>query len=233
MRRLVLSAAFAAPALLAQDPTKAYPHNYKLVIDNPDLAVLRVHYGPHEKVGVHDHSAFSTVYVYLNDSGPVRFQHQEEAKPFDLNRPPTHAGAFRVSPGRIERHTVENLSDQPSDFLRIELKRLPVHSLPMEFRGPAPQPPLTPGTTVVYDNPQLRVERVVCAAAAPCTVPAEDRGSVLVRFPAAPQTASQSEQAFANAREARWLAPRENLTVDPDGEASVPIVLLRVSVPRS
>src|ERR1700685_2233634 len=97
---LLLSISAACPA---QDPVKAFPQNYKLVLDNAELAVLRDHYGPHEKVAVHDHSAFSTIYVYLNDSGPVRFEHREEAEPFDLVRPPTHAGAFRISPGRIER----------------------------------------------------------------------------------------------------------------------------------
>lgn len=171
MRWLVLAAALAPSLGPVQDPTLAFPNNYKLILDNPDVAVLRVHYGPHEKVGLHDHSAFATVYVYLNDSGPVRFQHREEARPFEITRPPTHAGAFRVSPGRLERHSVENLSDKPSDFLRIELKRLPVHSLPAEFRGPAPAPSLRPGTMTVYSNPKLRIERVVCAERGPCTVP--------------------------------------------------------------
>ena len=95
----LLVAVVSSPAA-AQNPVVAFPNNYKLILDNPDVAVLRVHYGPLETVGVHDHSAFATVYVYLNDSGAVRFRHEED-KPFDLARPPTHAGAFRVSPGRL------------------------------------------------------------------------------------------------------------------------------------
>ena len=123
--RLGVAGVLFATAAHAQDPAKVYPANYKLVLDNAEFAVYRVHYGPHETVGVHDHSAYPTVYVYLNDGGPVRFTH-EEAEPFTLVRPPTHKGAFRLSPGRIERHRVENLSDAPSEFLRIELKTIPL-----------------------------------------------------------------------------------------------------------
>src|SRR6185437_7098180 len=87
-RTLLLSTLAVSTLCSAQNPLKAYPQNYKLVLDGPQFAVLRVHYCPHEQVGMHDHSAFSTVYVYLYDSGPVRVQHTEEAKPFDAVRPP-------------------------------------------------------------------------------------------------------------------------------------------------
>jgi hypothetical protein len=48
-------------------------------------------------------------------------------------------GAFRVSPGRLERHSVDNLSDLSSDFLRVELKHFPLGHLENAFRGHAPQ----------------------------------------------------------------------------------------------
>ena len=87
--------------------------------------MIRVHYGSHEKVGVHDHSAYPTVYVYLSDSPPVQFTHDEQP-PFVLTRPPAKAGAFRLSPGRRERHSVENMGDTSSDFLRVELRQVPL-----------------------------------------------------------------------------------------------------------
>lgn len=193
-----LLALIAAPifSAFAQDPTVAFPHNYKIVDDDPEMTVMRVHYGPHEKVGVHDHSAYSTVYVYLNNSGPVRFNHDEEAHPFDLNRPPTHAGAFRVSPGRIERHSVENLSDTPSDYMRIELKQYPAGTIAKGFRGAAPQQPLVPGTTVAYSSPQLRIERIICPSNGGCTLPQEAHGSIAIRIPNHALTEAQAEQAF-------------------------------------
>jgi hypothetical protein len=172
-----LAAVALAAIAFAQNPTSAFPNNYKLLIDNPDVAVLRAHYGPHETVGVHDHSAFSTVYVYLNDSGPVRFSHFE-AHPFSIVRPPTHTGAFRVSPGRLERHSVENLSDLPSDYLRIELKHLPVKALPAEFRGSAPTPPLTAGTSIAYAT---RASALSAFSALPAS-PAKFRPKRLRRF---------------------------------------------------
>ena len=41
-------------------------------------------------------------------SGLVRFSHREEPA-FTLIRSPEKAGTFRVSPGRLEKHEVENL----------------------------------------------------------------------------------------------------------------------------
>ena len=227
---LALLAAVVSSPATAQNPVVAFPNNYKLILDNPDVAVLRVHYGPLETVGVHDHSAFATVYVYLNDSGAVLFRH-EEAKPFDLARPPTHAGAFRVSPGRMERHSVQNLSKLPSDFVRVELKHLPIHSLPEEFRGPAPTPPLVPGVAVEYNNPRLRVERIVCTPAMPCIVSAEAEPSVLVAVSAAPLTLTGLQQTLTMDRPVAWLPARASSSVMlPSGTSGQ---LLRIVLPQN
>jgi hypothetical protein len=164
---------------LAQDPTVAFPNNYRKVLENADVVVLRVHYGPHETVGVHDHSDHPTVYVYLDDSGPVRFVHEPEN--VILTRPPTHTGAYRVSPGRRERHSLVNLSDKPSDYLRVELKKVPLGTLKHEFRGSAPDT-LVQGTKVEFEDPVIRIERVVCDAGATCALAKEDSPSVLVAF---------------------------------------------------
>jgi hypothetical protein len=229
-RTLLLSTFAVSTFCSAQNPLKAFPQNYKLVLDGPQFAVLRVHYGPHEKIGMHDHSAFSTVYVYLNNSGPVRFEHMEEAKPFDAVRPPTHAGAFRVSPGRVERHSVENLSDLPSDYLRIELKQFPPHTIAREFRGPAPKPPLVPDITVAYISPQLRIDRIVCPSMGDCGLRYQNREVLLIRIPNRALSAQESEQAYERADEAILEPSHKGWNFVGDG--SGPYQVLRITVLR-
>ena len=86
-----------AVAAGAQDPLVTLPQNYQLVFENADVRVIRAHYGAHEKVPVHDHAAFATVFVYLNDSGQVRIDHVEGGKVDSVVRPPTVKGAYRVA----------------------------------------------------------------------------------------------------------------------------------------
>src|SRR5579884_3621909 len=112
-------------AAFAQDPLTLLPRNYRLDFENPIVRVVHVHYEPHEKLPVHKHSERPTVYVYLSDSGPVRYTHVE-AHPFTMVRRALKAGTFRVSPGRLEKHEVENLGDIPTDYLRVELKQVPL-----------------------------------------------------------------------------------------------------------
>jgi hypothetical protein len=90
---------FSSSSMFAQDPTTALPKNYQKIFENQAVAVIHAHYEPHEKVPLHDHSKFPTVYVYLSDSGPVLFSHVE-AHPFSIVRKPLKMGAYRVSPGR-------------------------------------------------------------------------------------------------------------------------------------
>ena len=111
----------------AQDPLQTLPRNYHLVFENPCARGVDVKYAAHEKLPVHNHSDQPTIYVYLTDSGPVRFSHVEEHL-FSLIRPSEAAGTFRVSPGRLEKHQVENLGDISTKFLRVELKQVPLGS---------------------------------------------------------------------------------------------------------
>jgi hypothetical protein len=208
---LLLFGALACVSAAAQDPTVAFPKNYRVVLDNADVVVLRAHYGPHESVGVHDHSDHPTVYVYLNDSGPVRFVHEPEG--VMLTRPPTHTGAYRVSPGRRERHSLVNLSDRPSDYLRVELKRVPLGAIKQEFRGAAPEPPLKQGTTVEFDDQMIRIERVVCDAGAACAMQTEGAPSVLVAFTPTEMRTGRRWRPFDSESPVVWLAQ--------DGAASV------------
>ena len=195
----------------AQDPLKAFPNNYKLALDNPQIRVLRCHYGPHEKVGVHNHSDYPTIYVYLSDSGEVRFSHVEEHA-FVMTRPPVKKGAFRVSPGRPERHTVDNLSDLSSDYLRIELKQIPLHSTLHLFRGEAPAS-LHPGDTAEFSEPQLAIHRIVCNPGETCPLSATSAPALLVAFTPTKVSGQTEMQSGA----IQWLPAVKGLSVSANG----------------
>jgi hypothetical protein len=179
--RRKLASFLLATAAFAQH-SAPLPPNYKVILNNADALVQRVHYGPHEFVPMHDHPAVATVYVYLNNSGVVDIKH-EGPDAFTVHRPPTQTGAFRVSPGRFERHSVQNKSDLPSDFLRVELKHVPINLLPAEFRGGSPKEPFHSGFETLYDNPALRIERTVCVIDEKCMFTTESAPSVVVIVP--------------------------------------------------
>src|SRR5437879_7510592 len=60
----------AALPLAAQDPVKVDPKHYKVELENAQVRVLRIHYGPHEKSVMHSHP--NLVVIPLADSR-VRF----------------------------------------------------------------------------------------------------------------------------------------------------------------
>jgi hypothetical protein len=198
---------------------------------NSAVAVIRVHYGPHEKIGVHYHSETTTVYVYLSDSGPVRFAHVEE-KSFALTRPPTVKGAFRVSPGRLERHGVENMGDASSDFLRVELKQVPLGGLE-PFRGKAPHSPLQSQNSVEFTAPALEIQRIICGGSFACSVKPSSAPSLIIAFTslylATEVAEKQGEKLEAGA--VRWLPSSEAATVRPN--AASPAHLLRILIPTA
>src|SRR5580698_5345426 len=176
-----MPSAIFAILLLAQDPLPTYPNNYRVVLDNSEVRVIRVHYGPHEKLGVHDHPKTPTVYVYLNDGPPVRFEHFEK-KGFTLDRPATTRGGFRVSPGRVEQHTAENLGEVASDFLRVELKQISLTQFNQGFRGPAPRALLENKVSVELRNPFIEIDRVICNGDSTCRIEASSSPSLVVAF---------------------------------------------------
>ena len=56
MRRLLMLGAavcLLAGAAYAQDPVKVDPAHYKVVFENAQVRVLKIHYGPHEKSVMH------------------------------------------------------------------------------------------------------------------------------------------------------------------------------------
>jgi len=180
----VLASLLAQLILLlpAQDAQAVAPRSYRPEFENQRVRVTRVVYRPREKIALHDHPAIPVVYVYLRDSGPVRFVHTGD-EPFTLTRPAVRAGGFRLSKGGRETHSVESLTDQLTEYLRVELKGLKVD--PQVFRGRFPPEPRAArrlaGQKVRYEDKQVRIARVTCAARKTCAgLGGRDGASLLV-----------------------------------------------------
>ncbi|MBL8186357.1 MAG: tetratricopeptide repeat protein [Acidobacteria bacterium] len=159
---------FAVTAL-AQDPTKVAPEAYKTEFENEYVCVQRVHYAPRVKLPEHDHALYGTAYVYLNDAGPVVFRHVGLAYGA-VTRPAVKAGSFRLYKAVKETHAVENMSDSASDFLRVEFKTEPAKDQNTlrgkYFREDVPADENF--QKVQFENEQVRITRLVCAAGKSC-----------------------------------------------------------------
>ena len=83
------------------DPAVVDAKHYKVMFENDQVRVLRVHYEAHDKGVEHEH-ILNRVVVYLND--------QTGAKTDDVRM----AGAAV--------HTEQNTGDQPADRIAVELK---------------------------------------------------------------------------------------------------------------
>ena len=224
---LTLAAVALAAAASAQNPLERYPQNYKQILDKPQFSIIRVHYGPNEYVGVHDHSDFPTLFVYLNNSGAVRFR-QEGVPPSTMVRPPARPGAFRYSPGGVERHSVQNLSDTSSEFLRIELKQFPLEGGEASRHNP-PETLSADSTAREFSNDQIEVDRVICMPGHTCAVSADSLPSLLIALsPVRLSGASDSAGQSIDLGEVKWIEARQPVTVSASGTA--PAHLLRVLV---
>jgi hypothetical protein len=154
--------ALSVTVLTAQDATKSAPGAYRTQFENDFVHLIRVHYGPNERVPVHEHPASVTAYIYLNASGPVQFRHIEDGH--IANRQPTTAGSFRVSRGGNETHEVVNMSATPSDFLRVEFKTDPAGASSPAYREqPKTYPASDNATDVKFVNQQMRITRLIVA----------------------------------------------------------------------
>jgi hypothetical protein len=225
---LSLAIGASGGAAMAQDPMVAFPKNYSLALDNDVVQVIRVHYGPYERIGVHDHSKFPTIYVYLSDSGSVRFEHDEQPA-FKLTRPPTTIGAFRVSPGRIERHAVTNLGDAWSDFLRVELKQVPLQSDLQPFRGEAPKGPLHSSRATEYRSPEVDVQRVICEAGTPCKLAPSTSPSLLIAFsPVKIMENDADRRGLLSVGDVKWVRGSKAVSLAPASNA--PVHLLSITM---
>jgi hypothetical protein len=176
---LMLAAGLALPP--TYDPVKLLPDSYSLQFENEWVKIVRVRYAPHAKLPPHAHTAYASAYVYLNDAGPVIFRHVGEKK-FAATRPATKAGSFRVFRGIEEIHEVENTSDLPSEFLRVEFKTQPKDVSTLKGRyAREPAPPAGENLEKVqFENDQIRITRLVCAPGRALALTARDTEPMLL-----------------------------------------------------
>jgi hypothetical protein len=167
-------------AASAQDPLKVAPQAYKLEFENEWVKVMRVHYGPHEKIPAHDHTERAAAYVYLNDGGPVIFKHIG----LDygaVTRSATKVGSFRLYKALKEVHEVENTSDLPSDFLRVEFKTRMIDEKTLRGRFHRESWPAGENyQKTQFEDEQIRVTRVVSAPRKRFDIPAGASGPALL-----------------------------------------------------
>jgi quercetin dioxygenase-like cupin family protein len=105
--------ATAAAAASGPDPVKVDPKHYKVVFENSDVRVLRIHYGPHETSVMHWHPDGVVTYV---SGGHIKFA-LPNGKTIESNGKP---GDAMWAPGGAHKPT--NMSDKPMDAVLVELK---------------------------------------------------------------------------------------------------------------
>ncbi len=110
---VLVSVCFAASIAMAQDPVKVDPQHYKVIFENDQVRVLRIHYGPHEKSVMHVHP--NSVVVYESDT------HVKMTTPDGKSVDATgKAGDSQWTPAGS--HLPENVGDKPVDAVLVELK---------------------------------------------------------------------------------------------------------------
>ncbi|HEX6126544.1 MAG TPA: cupin domain-containing protein [Pyrinomonadaceae bacterium] len=213
---------FLSITVAPQDPTKTAPDSYRLQFDNEFVKVLRVTYPPHSKVPVHDHSRFPAAYVYLSDSGPIRFVHSGWEHPV-LIRPATRAGSFRLSPTRFENetHAVENTGDLTSEFLRIEIKTEAPDRRSLSGRfAPFAGDRKSGVSKVEFENSQLRVTRIIARPGAVLDISASPEPSLIVVVAGA---------GHSSKGETFWLPPDQSKQFASDKNGGQQTELLRLA----
>ena len=102
-----------ALAARAQNPTVVEPTHYKLAFENERVQVVDIHYGPHERSGMHEHPGGVVVYI---TEGHLKFTDQD-GKVKEVYAKPGEARFFPPF-----RHKVENLDDKSVDAVYVGLK---------------------------------------------------------------------------------------------------------------
>jgi quercetin dioxygenase-like cupin family protein len=118
----------AVCAGFAQDPTKVESKHYRLAFENEYVQVVNVHYGPHEKSGMHDHPG--GVVVVLT-AGHLKFTDQNGKTQEVFAKP----GESRWFPAF--KHKVENLGDTAYNAVYIGIKNKQVANGGPGKRSPA------------------------------------------------------------------------------------------------
>ncbi len=156
---LVLLLSLTVPAARAQDPVVVDPTIAKVEFENNRIRVLRVHYGPHQKLALHEHPAKIAVCFtsfHMHRVGPDGAS-SEATCPADT-----------VSWREPEKHAVENLDATPAETIEIELKYAhgPATLVPA-VPAPTPSEPmaseLEPHHKPIFENQYVRVMEATIA----------------------------------------------------------------------
>jgi quercetin dioxygenase-like cupin family protein len=108
--------ALGAVSAHAQDAVKVDPKHYKVELENDQVRVLRIQYGPHEKSVMHAHPA--SVAIFLTDA------HAMFTTPDGKTQEQSpKAGTTIYSPAGV--HLPENVGDKAFELILVELKGKP------------------------------------------------------------------------------------------------------------
>lgn len=99
------------------DATVVDPQHYHVELENQYVRVLRVEIGPHEKLKMHTHPQTGAVLVQLTDQNLRLTSADGTSRASKYS-----AGQVRWVDPPATAHQDENLSDQPLEFIRVELK---------------------------------------------------------------------------------------------------------------
>jgi hypothetical protein len=118
-----------------------------------------------------------------------------------------------------ERHSVTNLSDLPSDFLRVELKTIPPDDLKEVTRGEV-ESPLMPGTHIEFEDPALHIDRIVCPFAMACEATPIQARSLLIAITDLKMEVAQGKHPLKSG-EVAWLPvnAKKPLQLSPGAQA--------------
>jgi hypothetical protein len=160
------------PVSMAQDPYRVAGDHYHLAFENVWARATRVTYEPHERAPVHEHPPTpTTIYVYVTDGGVMRFGHVtgEQVAGVTIDRRAVKAGAIRFAHGAPETHTVEYLGDEPTEYVRIELRTEPKDRPTRDIRlPPVSMDPAKSAVETQFENGQVRILRGMCASGEKC-----------------------------------------------------------------
>jgi beta-alanine degradation protein BauB len=109
-------AAFTSGAIASPDPVKADPKHYKVMFENSQVRVLRIHYGPHETSVMHSHP--DGVVVALSDGHTQFLLPGGKTVVSDMK-------AGSASWAAAGPHKPTNLSNKAMDAVLVELKDSP------------------------------------------------------------------------------------------------------------
>lgn len=220
MRIGLLFAAIVCMPLLAaaQDPITIDSKHYKILLENDQVRVLKIVYGPHEKSVMHEHP--DSVAVYLTDVN------SKFTMPDGSSRPSTWK-AGSVSFGPAGKHLPENVGAAPFELVLVELKGRPASYEPVSL-DPVKVDPTR--HEVIMENDRVRVLRVKYPARDK-SLEHEHPNSVAVFM--TPQmvkvtpVGGKVRTGGAEAGSVSWV-PRERHVVENTGDKPVEVILVEL-----